>query len=108
MTPASMPPYPVICYARGCSREAVFKIAAQWSDGVTSELKTYFLSCAECRSELFETACVKKSACRLAAGETLGDPEVFELTRGRRDRELIRLGTNAPAGHSAPTILELP
>jgi hypothetical protein len=91
MTPPPMPRYPVICYARGCTREAIYKIAAQWSDGVTRELKTYFLSCAECRTELFEAARIKKSACRLAAGESLGDPEVFELTRGRRDRELVRL-----------------
>lgn len=91
MTPSPMPPYPVMCYASGCPREAAYKIAAQWSDGVTGELKTYFLSCAECRSALFQAACVKKAACRLAAGESLGDPEVFELTRGRRDRELVRL-----------------
>ena len=92
MTPSPMPHYPVMCYAPGCSREAVYKIAARWSDGVTRELKTYFLSCAECRTELFESARTKKSACRLAVGESLGDPEVFELTRGRRDRELLRLG----------------
>ena len=92
MTPAPMPPYPMICYARGCTQEAFYKIAARWSDGVTSELKTYFLACADCRAELFQAACGKKAACRLAAGETLAEPEIFELTRGRRDRELIRIG----------------
>jgi len=82
--------YPVLCYANDCSREAVYKIAARWSDGVTSELKTYSLACGECVSALFRSAQARKTACRLAAGETLGEPEVFEMTRGRRDRELVR------------------
>jgi hypothetical protein len=90
MNPHQLPPYPVICYANGCPREAVYKIAAGWSDGVTSELKTYFLACAECLPELYRAARVKKARCRLAAGESLGDPQVFEMTRGRRDRELVR------------------
>ena len=87
--PPTMPPYPVLCYAKGCPHEAQYKIAARWSDGVTRELKTYFLACAECLPELYRTARVKKAACRLAAGETLGDPVVFELRRGARDRELV-------------------
>jgi hypothetical protein len=90
MTTARMLPYVVRCFAKGCTREAQFKIAAQWSDGVTSELKTYFLSCAECRPDLYPEACVKKAACRLAPGETLGEPQVYEMVRGRRDRELVR------------------
>jgi hypothetical protein len=90
MNPHQLPSYPVICYSNGCPREALYKIAAGWSDGVTSELKTYFLACATCLPELYRAAKVKKSACRLAAGETLLDPQVFEMTRGRRDRELVR------------------
>ncbi len=90
MTTATMPPYAVMCYANGCNYEAQFKIAAKWSDGVTSELKTYFLSCPDCLATLYQTACVKKAACRLAAGETLSDPQVFDMVRGRRDRELVR------------------
>jgi hypothetical protein len=90
MTPRSLPPYPVLCYALGCTRGAEYKIAARWSDGVTRELKTYFLACPACLSELYRTAKVKKTACRLAAGESLGEPEVFEMTRGSRDRELVR------------------
>jgi hypothetical protein len=90
MPGSTMPQYPVMCYAKACPREAVYKIAARWSDGVTSELKTYFLSCADCLAEHYRTARVKKAACRVAPGEKLGDPEVFEMTRGRRDRERFR------------------
>lgn len=90
MTPFELSPYPVLCYAKGCPKEAVYKIAARWSDGVTSELKTYFLACESCLPKLYRIAKVKKAACRLAAGESLGEPQVFEMTRGRRDRELVR------------------
>lgn len=85
-----MPSYPVLCYAAGCSHPAAFKIAARWSDGVTEELKTYFLSCAECLPDLFARAAVKHAACRLAPGETLDAPSVYELHRGERDRALKR------------------
>ena len=86
----TLPTYRVMCHARECSREAAFKIAARWSDGVTRELKTYFLACETCVLELYAKALVKKSACRLSAGESLGDPEIFERTRGHRDQQLIR------------------
>jgi len=90
MSPSELPAYRVACYAPGCANEAVYKIAARWSDGVTSELKTYFLACESCLPELYRVAKVKKAACRLAAGESLGEPQVFEMNRGRRDRELVR------------------
>ena len=86
----TMPPYPVLCYAPGCGRPAHFKIAARWSDGVTHELKTYSLACPDCLPGLFAKAAVKQRACRLAAGETLEPPGVYELTRGARDQQLVR------------------
>jgi hypothetical protein len=89
MTHREMPPYPVTCYAEGCDREATYKIAARWSDGVTRELKTYFLACPNCLQKLYPIAKRKHAACRLAAGETLGEPQVFELQRGSRDQQLI-------------------
>lgn len=92
-----MPPYPVRCYAPGCGRPAQFKIAARWSDGVTRELKTYFLACPGCLPDLFAQATVKQRACRLAAGETLEPPGVYELTRGARDQQLVRRADLEPA-----------
>lgn len=85
-----MPPYPVHCYAPGCPQLAAYKIAARWSDGLTHELKTYFLSCPECLPALFARARAKRTACRLAPGETLEDLGVYELSRGERDRTLRR------------------
>jgi hypothetical protein len=85
-----MPSYPVVCSQPGCGQPALFKIAARWSDGVTEELKTYRLSCAECLPESFASSCRKQAACRLAPGETLERPAVYRLEPGQRDRQLLR------------------
>lgn len=85
-----MPPYPVLCYAPGCTHLAAFKIAARWSDGLTHELKTYYLACPACLATLFASAAAKRAACRLAPGETLEEPGVYELHRGERDKVLKR------------------
>lgn len=85
-----MPSYPVCCYSRGCTELAVYKIAARWSDGITQELKTYALTCSACLAESFRRSRAKQAACRLAPGETLESPGIYELTRGRRDPQLLR------------------
>jgi len=85
-----MPSYPVLCYAPDCGAEAEFKIAARWSDGVTGELKTYFLACTACLPSLFEQAKIKRDRCTLAAGESLDVPSIFRMSRGARDRQLVR------------------
>ncbi len=84
-----MAPYLVRCYRRSCDKPAVFKIAARWSDGITHELKTYALSCADCLAEQYRQSCVKQKACRLTRGETLETPEVYDLVRGQRDLQLV-------------------
>lgn len=85
-----MSAYPVLCYSPGCAAPALYKIAAKWTDGATTELKTYSLSCAGCLAGLFAVAVEKRAACRLGAGETLDAPGVYELARGGRDRVLTR------------------
>jgi hypothetical protein len=85
-----MPTYPVRCTTPGCVEAARYKIAARWSDGVTHELKTYALSCTACLAEAFARSRAKQAACRLAAGETLESPGVYELLHGRRDPQLVR------------------
>ncbi len=85
-----MPAYPVRCSRPACEQPAVYKIAARWSDGVTQELKTYELACAACLREALARGRAKQAACRLAPGEVLDVPGAYELTRGQRDRELVR------------------
>jgi hypothetical protein len=86
-----MPPYPVLCYTPGCAQPAAYKIAARWSDGITSELKTYGLTCASCLPDWYRRARERRGACRLAPGETLDAPAIFRLERGQRDQQLQRL-----------------
>ncbi len=87
-----MPPYSVICYRPGCGQPAVYKIAARWRDGVTEELKTYALCCPHCLAELYQRSRPKHAACRLASGEILEPPGIYELARGRHDFQLSRRG----------------
>lgn len=86
-----MPPYPVLCYTPGCGEAAVYKIAARWSDGVTSELKTYGLTCHDCLQTWYSRAKRSRAACRLAPGESLEDPGIYRVERGARDQQLERL-----------------
>jgi hypothetical protein len=85
-----MPPYPIYCSQKGCGKSAEYKIASRWSDGATTELKTYALCCRECLPEYFRQSRVKNAACRRAPGEMLGAPEIYALQRGVRDLEISR------------------
>ncbi len=85
-----MSPYPVLCYSPGCRAPARYKVAARWSDGSTAELKTYALACAACLPDQLARAAARQAACRLAPGEALAPPGVYELARGERDRTLAR------------------
>jgi hypothetical protein len=67
--------YPVLCR---CGAPAAFKIASEWSDGITAELKTYALSCTQCVAPDFAEAKRRQQACPLALDESLGEPHVYE------------------------------
>jgi hypothetical protein len=86
-----MPPYPIFCYTRGCPRQAIYKIAARWTDGVIGELKTYALCCAECLPAAFRRSRDKQAACRLAPGEVLDPAGIYLMERGQRDQQLRRM-----------------
>lgn len=86
----AMPPYPVLCYEPGCGRPAVYKIAAEWSDGFTRELKPYGLTCAECLWKWYQRAVRSHRSIRLAPEEYLGELAVYRFERGKRDLELAR------------------
>ena len=86
-----MPPYPIYCYTQGCKNLASYKIAGRWSDGVQSELKTYSLCCADCLPACFKISLEKQKRCRLAPGESLEPPGIYQLERGQRDQQLKRL-----------------
>jgi hypothetical protein len=85
-----MPTYQVYCYTRQCKNPAVYKIAARWSDGVVSELKTYGLCCEQCLASWFRRGRERQQACHLTPGETLEPPGIYLLHRGQRDQTLHR------------------
>ena len=82
--------YPVLCQFPGCGRPAGFKVASQWSDGTTHELKTYSLSCEFCLPSLLRQARERHKACPRSAGETLGKPGVYQRSNPRNSLELTR------------------
>lgn len=84
-------PYVVRCTMPGCPEVARYKIAAEWSDGTTKELKTYGLACEAHLEVLFRRSRDKQQGCRIAEGETLSAPRIFRIEEGRRDRELVHL-----------------
>lgn len=85
-----MPSYRIKCYTPECEADAVYKIAARWSDGAMQELKTYACACDDCLPDWYRRSCAKQMACRLTVGETLDVPSIFRLQRGERDRKLER------------------
>jgi len=86
-----MPSYPLVCYQPGCGAPARYKIAARWSDGLTSELKTYGLVCEKCLPTWFRQTLAKQGQYRLLRDETLDPPGIYLLRPGSRDAALQRL-----------------
>ena len=86
-----MPSYQVFCSTKDCKNPAQYKIAAKWSDGVVSELKTYGLCCEECLPKWLQRGRDSQKTCHLTAGETLEPPGIFQLQHGKRDQVLERL-----------------
>ena len=81
--------YPVACHSENCSHPVRFKIAAEWSDGMTHELKTYSLACEACLALLLRLAHARNKACPRTPGETLGKPIVYERQNARNPRDLL-------------------
>lgn len=80
------------CTMTGCDREAVYKIAAVWSDGTSRELKTYGLACDRHRDDLLRQAQARREALQLAEGESVEPVGLYQLLPGVRDKELSRVG----------------
>jgi len=69
----------------------VYKIAARWSDGQTSELKTYGLACETCLPGLYEESIKRQLTARTLPGEVGERPGIYRLHGGERDRDLVRM-----------------
>jgi hypothetical protein len=73
--------YPLLC--QRCGEIASLKIASEWSDGQTRELKTYSICCGGCLSRELASAQSRQKSCRLSAGEVLGLPGIYDEQRPR-------------------------
>jgi hypothetical protein len=79
------------CDTPGCGRDAIYKIAAEWSYGKLSELKNYGMACEGCVKDRLELASRQRERIQLAEGEQLGAVAAYRLMPGVRDRELSKV-----------------
>jgi hypothetical protein len=81
----------VRCSLSDCHEPAAYKIAAQWSDGKISELKTYGFACSNHLGAVFREAEARREGYAPTPGETLEEIAIYKFEQGKRDRQLQRL-----------------
>ncbi len=81
----------VQCSFRGCKEPAAYKIAAPWSDGVFTELKSFGLSCPDHLGGVFRDAEARCKEYQPTEAETVGTIGIYKFEQGKRDRQLQRL-----------------
>ena len=78
----------VTCGTPGCGGPAEYKVAANWSAGRFSELKTYGLACESHRAQTYKDALRRRKIHPPSAEESQGEIAVFRFEKGKSDREL--------------------
>ena len=86
-----MPITVVRCSLEHCKEPAAYKVAAQWSDGRFSELKSYGFACSDHLGLAFGQAEERRSDHKVGHGETLEELAIYKFEQGKRDRVLQRL-----------------
>ncbi len=86
-----MPTTVVSCSYPHCDEPACYKIAAPWSDGSFSELKTYGHACTDHLGPVFREAEDRREAYEPTPGEVVEEIGIYRYEQGRRDRQLQRL-----------------
>ena len=82
---------PVPCGVPGCGGQAEYKIAAPWSAGRFSELKTYGLACADHYAQAYRDALRRRKIHPPSREETVGEIGVYRFEKGGADRALERV-----------------
>lgn len=80
----------VHCGAPACENAAEYKIAAPWSTGKLSELKSYGLACEGHISSAFRDARRRAKIHAFSPEEKVGEIGIYAYERGKHDRELVR------------------
>jgi hypothetical protein len=80
----------VLCSGPDCEHPAVYKIAAPWSDGRFSELKTYGFACVDHLRDVLRSAEARWLDYEPVKGEVVQDIGIYRYERGKSDRQLQR------------------
>lgn len=70
---------------------AKYKVAAEWSGGGFSELKTYGFADDECLDRVVQAAKARMARVCLSEGEAIGPIHIYHLDSTRHDYELKRV-----------------
>ncbi len=81
----------VRCSLSNCHEPAAYKIAAQWSNGSFTELKSYGYACSDHLGPVFRQAEDRREEYEPTEAETLEEIAIYKYEQGRRDRQLQRL-----------------
>ena len=81
----------VRCGVAGCGELATYKIAAPWSDGAFTELKTYGHACSDHLGQVFRDSEARREAYVSLPSESVEEIGIFRYEQGKRDRQLQRL-----------------
>ena len=73
----------VTCNTPGCNGAAEYKIAAPWSAGRFSELKTYGLACEEHYAQTYREALRRRKVHPPSAEEAQGEISIFRFEKGK-------------------------
>jgi hypothetical protein len=82
----------VACNKAKCGKPAAYKIAAPWSHGSFNELKSYGLACSDHFGDAFREAQRRSKLHAPSVEETVGEIGIYNYEKGKRDKELERLG----------------
>jgi hypothetical protein len=83
--------YTIYCSHPEFSRApAKYKLAAEWTGGGYSELKTYGFANDECIEKVYRDARTRLGRFRPGEGESVGELRIYVLDASRHDYELDR------------------
>ena len=83
-----MPSIIVRCGVSGCGQAASYKIAAPWSVGRFSELKTYGISCEAHYGQLYRDAIRRRKIHPPSREELQGEMHVYRFEKGKATTKL--------------------
>jgi len=81
----------VACSHPECREPAAYKIAARWTDGRLTELKTYGFACSEHIGLVFRESEQRRREYQPSPGESIEELAIYRHEAGKRDRFLQRL-----------------